>query len=472
MLPIHEKWTVLPSIVRANATNTLTIAPIERSFLFYEGTTYTVKITGSEADEPFYHTPVTPKILNVVAHGGVLTFSFDFEGEQEYLIQLKLENQKLALFSVYALNEDLYRLRPLRGDLHSHSFRSDGVCDAAALAGYYREQGYDFLALTDHNRYFSGEEIDETYRGVKMGLLRVPGEEVHTPDTQVHIIHVGGKSSVCARYVQDDDTYRREIEECFGRVPDSVPERYRHRYAQVIWVSEHIRAAGGLVIFPHPYWRPGATAGVFNVNTEFARILLTSGLFDAYELIGGMHPEDNNLSLALWQEISAAGHPISVVGSSDEHNVERSDTFPHYFTVCFATENTTEGVLAAVRGGLSVAVEAFGTDYDRRYHVYGAHRLVAYTQFLLHHYFNHRRYICYGEGLAMRAYTMGDTPAASIEMQADVAELYYRRFFGLEAPLLPSPEIVDFVAKSRARQLDGPTGRGSIFNPEVPTRNI
>ena len=134
MLPIHEKWAVLPSIVRANATNTLTIAPIERSFLFYEGTTYTVKITGSEADEPFYHTPVTPKILNVVAHGGVLTFSFDFEGEQEYLIQLKLENQKLALFSVYALNEDLYRLRPLRGDLHSHSFRSDGVCDAAALA--------------------------------------------------------------------------------------------------------------------------------------------------------------------------------------------------------------------------------------------------------------------------------------------------------------------------------------------------
>ena len=37
-----------------------------------------------------------------------------------------------------------------RGNLHTHSTRSDGRLEPEEVIGRYRERGYDFLALTDH----------------------------------------------------------------------------------------------------------------------------------------------------------------------------------------------------------------------------------------------------------------------------------------------------------------------------------
>ena len=37
-----------------------------------------------------------------------------------------------------------------KGNIHTHSTRSDGMRDAADVCATYREAGYDFLALTDH----------------------------------------------------------------------------------------------------------------------------------------------------------------------------------------------------------------------------------------------------------------------------------------------------------------------------------
>ena len=37
-----------------------------------------------------------------------------------------------------------------RGNLHTHSTLSDGALDPAEVCRRYKEQGYDFIALTDH----------------------------------------------------------------------------------------------------------------------------------------------------------------------------------------------------------------------------------------------------------------------------------------------------------------------------------
>ena len=38
-----------------------------------------------------------------------------------------------------------------RGNIHSHTTRTDGLCPPAQQIRDYSEQGYDFLAITDHN---------------------------------------------------------------------------------------------------------------------------------------------------------------------------------------------------------------------------------------------------------------------------------------------------------------------------------
>ena len=41
----------------------------------------------------------------------------------------------------------------LKGNLHCHTTRSDGAIPPDELIRIYKENGYDFLALTDHRIY-------------------------------------------------------------------------------------------------------------------------------------------------------------------------------------------------------------------------------------------------------------------------------------------------------------------------------
>jgi hypothetical protein len=147
------------------------IVPNERAFLFFDGAEYNLNIICADDDEVCYFTPTTKHPVKLIAEDGILKFSYTFDREQEYLFQLDRDEKRVAEFYIYSLAEDLYALSPLRGDFHGHSYRSDAKRDPGALLGHYREQGYDFMSLTDHNRYYPGLEMDEAFEGVKLGTI-------------------------------------------------------------------------------------------------------------------------------------------------------------------------------------------------------------------------------------------------------------------------------------------------------------
>ena len=98
MLPTPQKYTAFPRIYRAGVKSTVTIVPEGRTFLFPENVTYTVKISGINDDEPWYHSPSTWDVFDVVAKNGVLRFDYVFAAEQEYQLRLyrdELDVQKL-----------------------------------------------------------------------------------------------------------------------------------------------------------------------------------------------------------------------------------------------------------------------------------------------------------------------------------------------------------------------------------------
>lgn len=464
MLPQSKNYEIYPAVAKVNHETEFIIAPAERSFLLYEGEEYELIIIPINGDEPNYYHPTQRQKIKLVASEGILRFTYTPDKEQEYSLRLLYQGKLKENFAIYAVHDDLYGLRPLKGDLHAHSYRSDGARDPAALAGHYREQGYDFFALTDHNRYYPGAEIDEVYEGVKLGITRVKGEEIHAVGNVVHIVHVGGDKSVCEEYVNNQEGFADVVKPYYERIPADVPEQYHDRYARCLWATERAHKAGGIAIFPHPFWMP-KTSSMYNVCEEFARILLKSGMFDAYELMGGMGQASGNKSVALWSEVRAEGCDIPVVASSDVHGIDNSHAFPHHFTICFAKSNDNGAIIDAVRNGLSVAVEAVGDEYKRQYRCYGKLRLVAYAHFLLKNYFVPMQRICQGEGVAMRSYAMCDAPAALIETQVEQTERFRLRFFGQKEALLPNEEIKDFIARARERQMQGPTSRGSSLEP-------
>src|SRR5262245_31715203 len=67
-------------------------------------------------------------------------------------------------------------LRWWRGNLHTHSLWSDGDDFPEMIAGWYREHGYHFLALSDHNILSEGrkwmKQTDIVKRGGKSALTK------------------------------------------------------------------------------------------------------------------------------------------------------------------------------------------------------------------------------------------------------------------------------------------------------------
>lgn len=472
MLPRPKNYAIYPSVILADKPVEMTIVPCGRAFLLVEDEVYDLTVIGINSDEPYYYEPTARVHLTAVAHGGVLKFNYTFPGEQEHLIILSRGEKKLQEMNVYSLHEDLYGLKPLKGDLHTHSYRSDGKRDPAELAGHFREQGYDFFALTDHNRFYPGSEIDEVYAGVNLGLVRIRGEEVHAPGSVVHIIHVGGNTSVADLYVHNREGYEKEIAEYETRVPAHVPEKYHGRYARAMWVTDKIHEAGGLAIFPHPFWRPGKSQ-MYNVCEELAKLFLTSGMFDGYEMLGGMAQPDNNCSVMMWSELRAeCGLRITVVGSSDIHILENADRFPHIYTICFAKDNSHDEIVAAVKAGRTVAVEDIGDESRRQQRCYGSLRLVMYAQYLLKHFFGEMERSCEGEGVAMRQYSMGAGSAELINLLADQSRDYRARFFGEKPPVLPDGDMLAFEEKWRSVHLKSPVTKGGLVYAEKVSRQI
>lgn len=110
-----------------------------------------------------------------------------------------------------------------KGNLHTHTTNSDGALCVEEMIGKYRNKGYDFLVITDHNKL---TEIKNLSRD---GFLVIPGEEIAI-----------GKSEPGGQYHLLIINLSKEIN----------PKKY-NRPQEVIDIA---RSCGAEVIIAHPYW--------------------------------------------------------------------------------------------------------------------------------------------------------------------------------------------------------------------------
>lgn len=282
MTNAHPKFICYPSVVKAGQETVITVFPMDTSRRFREGGSYELGVYGLMDDQIDYHTPAPLEHAFTVSDG-CLHFTHFFDKEQEYRIRLKSDGM-LTILSMYAVEEDLYALRPLKGDFHSHCWYSDGSDGVTMTPADYREEGFDFFTLTDHNRMFTSLLAKKMYDGVELGMHIIPGEEIHTPGSNVHIVHAGGKESVCERYINDPATYEAEVAAVEATLTH-IPQQYRNRIAMAKWACQKAHEAGGVAIFAHPYWQPDQ----FNISADQASYMFGEKMYDAFELIGGKY---------------------------------------------------------------------------------------------------------------------------------------------------------------------------------------
>ena len=413
-------YDIFPKVVQTEKVTTITVKILEKRYLPKDGEPVTVKIipmTQIASGSDSYHT------FEAVPQNGTFTFSHLFTCEQEYGVYIHTSETEFARLAVYALENDLYALTPLKGDFHVHSTGSDGREMPEAVMAYYRQAGYDFTALTDHYNYTSSLQAKEFYKDVKLDFNIIEGEEVHVAGNNIHAVNFGGEYSVNSIFRNDKEKYETEVSEIIASLDptlkfDSDAERFK--YASCIWVFKHIRKANGLAIFPHPHWNVKA----YHVRDSITKLLFKSKCFDAFELIGGQTAIENNMQLAFYYTAVKEGYgDVPVVSCSDSHgtiyekmagsslpgNTGPDYPFTDFYTIVFAASNTKNDIITAVKNKNTAAIETYANAPPR---VHGDYRMVSYAMFLISEYFPLHAELCYEEGRLMRRMAYhGDTNA-------------------------------------------------------------
>ena len=373
-------------------------------------------------------------------------FTLTPETEQEYLIYVKYEDdfRPTTMLSFYAVEDDLLQRSPLVGDLHSHSYFSDGKEGPAAIAAECRRNGYDFTAITDHFRREPSLRAVKAFEGVDIPFKVYPGEEVHPSHIYTHIVNFASDNSANAYVLKEHplpqkwpgktetEAWQKELPEIIASL-DDVPEGVEAKeIASAMIVSRVIREGGGMAIFAHPHW----LYPMRNANDTLSRYLIKKGIVDAVELTGGLRWDENQTQVAMFEEMfREEGVDMPVVGSSDQHSTmpgnypgDRVCYFTESKTILFAHENTREGIIEAVKNHYSAAILQYVGEYPQ---VKGCnYRLNQYINFLLREYLPLRNELYLTEGYLMREYLSG-TPGAKERLERTVKdhEYFEKKYF-------------------------------------------
>jgi hypothetical protein len=211
-----------------------------------------------------------------------------------------------------------------RGNLHTHSTRSDGVLSPEEVCRRYRAEGYDFLALTDHFIGAYDYPIVDTVPMRADGFTTILGAELHSGAMSNgelwHILAVG----LPPDFAPSNSPTFHPVE---GQ--ETGPE-----------IAARAVAAGAFVAVAHPQWSGLTLADARSITAAHAVEIYNHGC-----ATGCDRPDGAAIADLLLTE----GRKLSVIATDDAHFHE-PDHFGGWVMVK-ATENTPEALLAALKAG-------------------------------------------------------------------------------------------------------------------------
>lgn len=409
------------------------------------GCTYTVDLIGVRdcRERSTFDAAADPK--------GRISFEYAPALQGEYNVELHArgrswQDEPLWRLSFYSLPADFHGLLPFKGDLHMHSFLSDGVTSPLAMAAACRMRGLDFAAITDHRIYEGSIEAIQKAASAGLDILLIPGEEVNYCLGLGHIVSIGATRSVSDALplnahtasrseLESFDNMERLVDQVYDGVADrpelnNLPDNVdRKLYGFYLGVVEEIHDAGGLAVAAHPFW---ASHGTMDLIRSTLDHVISQGIVDAVEVFGGMSDEANLLSMSYFKQPERGSGHIAFIGSSDAHSVENGP-LGRIWTTVFAPELEAEAILDGIQNGLSVPCVNFD---GRRVLATGAFDLVEYVYFLEREFFPYHSAACRQIGECCEPVLHGgDVCGAVSELKTRINNMYRRLTEVVDEPM-------------------------------------
>lgn len=211
-----------------------------------------------------------------------------------------------------------------RGNLHTHSTRSDGVLSPEEVCRRYRAEGYDFLALTDHFVGCYDYPIVDTVPFRTDDFTTILGAELHSGAMANgelwHILAVG----LPADFAPSDS-------------PDFHVKPGQESAAEL---AARAVEAGAFVAIAHPQWSGLTLADARGVTAAHAVEIYNHGC-----AMGCDRPDGAAIADLLLTE----GRRLTMIATDDAHFHE-PDHFGGWVMVK-APGNTSDALLSALKSG-------------------------------------------------------------------------------------------------------------------------
>ena len=178
--------------------------------------------------------------------------------------------------------------RWFKGNLHTHTANSDGDSPPGAVVRWYRDAGYDFLALTDHDMV----TLPDDYRILAGAMELVHGEEITAGDIHMNALGI-----------------RRDITPSLRPTERMTLDRN----------AEAVREQGGVPSITHPNFR-------WAVRQTDVEPLSNVSVFEVYNA----GPEKNNggrpghgSTEQFWDGLLSLGVRMVGIATDDAHEFTR-----------------------------------------------------------------------------------------------------------------------------------------------------
>lgn len=212
-----------------------------------------------------------------------------------------------------------------RGNLHTHTSLSDGDSKPDAVVRWYRDNGYSFVALTDHNQRVDPALFEPLQTP---GFVVIAGEEI-SMTAEGRPVHV---NALCTRQTIGG-----------GHFPTKV--------AALRWAIRRVRVEGGVALINHPNFEWALSAS--DIAAAPAQLLeIWSGHPYVRTAGDATHPSHE----AIWDTVLTSGRELAGVAVDDMHRLVPTSNSPpgapgQGFVEVFSRETSRAAICAALSRG-------------------------------------------------------------------------------------------------------------------------
>lgn len=233
-----------------------------------------------------------------------------------FLFVSEVNAVNFAIINPYSVRTHSYK-----GQLHSHSTRSDGSSTPSEVVTNYKNAGYDFVSITDHMQNYNDPKdltrnLIITQNPGITGILFIPGAEQNSTNN--------GK--------------RPHI----GNINALTPES-NTLDAQVL--INKIQAENGIAILNHPHW-PGGVTG----DTWSATAISSVHGYTAIEIFNPLIGQNLRNAEDIWDTTLTSGTKTWGIAADDCH-VQASIYCKTAYVRVFANSLSVDEILTNIKTG-------------------------------------------------------------------------------------------------------------------------